>query len=417
MGISIAIVLIIMLLLLLAGFPMIASFTFGALGMIFALNPNLNMMFLVQQDIAGVSTFTLVAIPMFILAADIMSYGMTANHLVDFIKAFCGHLYGGLAITVAGACTVFGAISGSGNATVVAIGKPLRSRMISSGYDAQNTDALICSSATIATLIPPSINMIMYCVLTNASVGEMFIAGIIPGIICFLFFSVYNYIYARKHDISRSERVDWPGRWKVFKKSILIVGGIYSGIFTPTEAAAASVIYAMICEMLIYRTVKIRDLFSITESSGIMTSAIFILIGLGQGFSWVLGYFDIPTAVTEIALKHISTPLGMAILISVAFWIACMLMDQIVAMILLVPLVFPMATAMGMDPIYVGVLVCLQSAIGFITPPFGSNIFVACAAFKRSYVDIIKGLPPYLIILLIISVIYIVFPDLALIYR
>ena len=130
-----------------------------------------------------------------------------------------------------------------------------------------------------------------------------------------------------------------------------------------------------------------------------------------------IAYFDIPTALTLAAMEHIHSQIGMAILISIAFWIACMLVDQIVAMILLIPLVFPMASAMGMDPIYVGVLVCLQAAIGFITPPFGSNIFVACAAFKRPYIEIVKGLPAYLIILFVISVSYILFPDLALIYR
>ena len=421
---SVGIVLIIVLVLLLAGFPMLTCFTFGAFGIIFALNPDMNMMFLIQQDISGVSNFTLVAIPMFIFAADIMSFGMTANHLVDLIKSFCGHIYGGLAITVAGACTLFGAISGSGNATVVAIGKPMRERMVASGYDQRNTDALICSSATIATLIPPSINMIMYCILTGASIGELFIAGIIPGLIVFLFFAVYNYFYAKKHNIPRSERVSFRGRLTVLRKTILalgfpvlIVGGIYSGIFTPTEAAAASVFYALICEMFVYRTMNLKDLIAVAENSAIMTSAIFILIGMGQGFSWVIAYFDIPTALTLAAMEHIHSQIGMAILISIAFWIACMLVDQIVAMILLIPLVFPMASAMGMDPIYVGVLVCLQAAIGFITPPFGSNIFVACAAFKRPYIEIVKGLPAYLIILFVISVSYILFPDLALIYR
>ncbi|HBC32507.1 MAG TPA: C4-dicarboxylate ABC transporter permease, partial [Clostridiales bacterium] len=174
------IVIILMIAMLLCGFPMLASFAVGAFGLILAIQPSLSMTFVIQQFIAGISGFTLLSIPMFIFAAEIMSFGRTANHLVDLVKAFVGHISGGLAITVAGACTIFGAISGSSNATVVAIGKPMRSRMIENGYDQQNTDALICASAIIAVLIPPSINMIMYCVLTGTSVGELFVAGVIP---------------------------------------------------------------------------------------------------------------------------------------------------------------------------------------------------------------------------------------------
>ncbi len=410
--------------LLLTGFPMIASLSIGAFGLVLAMQPSLDMSFIIQQDIAGVSSFSLLAIPMFIFAAEIMSFGNTANKLVDFVKAFCGHIHGGLAITVAGACTIFGAISGSANATVVAIGKPMRSRMIDSGYDAQNTDALICSAAIIASLIPPSICMIMYCVLTGTSVGELFAAGVFPGVFVFLLFAVYNYFYAKKRNIAKTMKIGWKDRLHVTKKSLLalgfpllILGGIYSGIFTPTEAAAMSVIYAMLCEMVIYHTVKIKDLLQLAESTAVMTSAIFILIAVGQGFSWVISYFNIPKILTMAVAENITSSIGIAILISVAFWIACMFVDQIVAMIILLPILFPMATAVGLDPVYVGVLVSLQAAIGSVTPPFGSNIFVACAAFDRPYVSIVKGLPAYLIILILVTVLLILFPDMAMVYK
>ena len=418
------IVIILMIAMLLCGFPMLASFAVGAFGLILAIQPSLSMTFVIQQFIAGISGFTLLSIPMFIFAAEIMSFGRTANHLVDLVKAFVGHISGGLAITVAGACTIFGAISGSSNATVVAIGKPMRSRMIENGYDQQNTDALICASAIIAVLIPPSINMIMYCVLTGTSVGELFVAGVIPRIFVFLLFAVYNYFYANKKNIPKFKRVSWKERIVSVRKSILalgfpvlIIGGIYSGTFTPTEAAAVSVIYAMLCEMLIYRTVNFKDLLDLAKSTGIMTSAIFVLIAVGQGFSWVISYFNIPKTLTIIAAQNINSTVGMAILVSLAFFIACMFVDQIVAMLILLPIIFPMTQAMGMDPVYIGVLVSIQAAIGSITPPFGSNIFVACAAFDRPYLSIVKGLPAYLIILVFVSVIYIAFPNLAIIHR
>ena len=213
-------------------------------------------------------------------------------------------------------------------------------------------------------------------------------------------------------------------RLHVTKKSLLalgfpllILGGIYSGIFTPTEAAAMSVIYAMVCEMVIYRTVKIKDLLHLAESTAVMTSAIFILIAVGQGFSWVISYFNIPKILTMAVAENITSGTGIAILISVAFWIACMFVDQIVAMIILLPILFPMASAAGLDPVYVGVLVSLQAAIGSVTPPFGSNIFVACAAFDRPYVSIVKGLPAYLLILILVTVLLILFPDMAMVYK
>ncbi len=397
MNFGIVVLIILVVGILLCGFPMIASLGIGAFGLIMVLQPSMDMIFVIQQYLAGISSFTLLAIPMFIFAAEIMSFGKTANHLVDFVKSFCGHIYGGLAITVAGACTIFGAISGSANATVVAIGKPMRSRMIANGYDEQNTDALICSSAIIAALIPPSINMIMYCVLTGTSVGELFVAGVFPGVAIFLIFAVYNYIYARQKKVLRSEKNTWRERFKVTKKSLLslgfpllILGGIYSGKFTPTEAAAMSVIYAMICEMVVYRTVKLKDFLNLAESTAIMTSAIFILIGIGQGFSWTISYFNIPKTLTLLVADNISSSIGVAILVSIAFCIACMFVDQIVAMLILLPIIFPMTTAVGLDPVYVGVLVSLQAAIGSITPPFGSNIFVACAAFDKPYVNIVK---------------------------
>lgn len=424
MSIEMIFVIILTVGLLLCGFPMIASLAVGAFGIITVLSPSLDMIFVIQQYIAGISSFSLLAIPMFIFAAEIMSFGKTANHLVDFVKAFCGHIHGGLAITVAGACTIFGAISGSSNATVVAIGKPMRSRMIANGYDEQNTDALICSAAIIAALIPPSISMIMYCVLTGTSVGELFVAGVFPGVLVFLLFAVYNYVYAKKMRIPFSDKVRWPDRLRVTRKSLLslgfpllILGGIYSGLFTPTEASAMSVVYAIICEMVIYRTVKIKDFLALAESTAIMTSAIFILIGIGQGFSWTISYFNIPKTLTMIAAENITSAVGIAILVSIAFCIACMFVDQIVAMLILLPIIFPMTTSVGLDPVYVGVLVSLQAAIGSITPPFGSNIFVACAAFDRPYTKIIRGLPPYLLILLSVTVLLIIFPDLALIYR
>lgn len=419
---SLAIVFIFFL--MIGGFGLIMPLIGGTLALIVINNVALDITIIIQQYLAGVSTFALLAVPMFIFAAEIMSFGNTANSLVAVVKAYCGHISGGLAITVAGACTAFGAISGSANATVVAVGKPMRQRMLDSGYDVNNTDALICSSAIIAALIPPSINMVMYCVLSNTSVGELFIAGVIPGITIFILFAIFNYFYAKKKEIPRTKRLMWKERLHVTRKGflalgfpILIVGGIYSGLFTPTEAAAASVVYAMICEMLIFRTVNFRDLAKLALSTAVMSGSIFILIAVGQGFSWVIAYLQIPQAIVTSMLGSDPSTVRILLVVSLAFFVGCMFVDQIVAMLILLPIFMPPALAAGIDPVYLGVVVSVQAAIGCVTPPFGSNIFVACAAFNRPYAKIVKGLPPYLIILIAYSLLILFIPETVTIYK
>ncbi|MCG8485602.1 MAG: TRAP transporter large permease [Clostridia bacterium] len=409
---------------LLMGYPMFMPMTVCALVIMSIYVPNLDLILVVQQFINGVSTYVLLAIPMFIFAADIMSKGHTSNRLVDLVKGYCGHIYGGLAITIAGACTIFGAISGSANATVVAIGKPMRDKMIENGYSVENTDALIISSATIATLIPPSINMIMYCVLTGTSVGELFMAGIVPGLMVFGIFAFYNYYHARKNNIPRSKKTTIKEKFIITKKSILalgfpivIVGGIYSGIFSPTEAAAVAVFYAIICEMIVYKTVKLSDLYSIALSTGVMTATVFILISAGQAFTWMITYLQIPQMLTTAVLGVDPSAAKIIIVVTLFFFVSCMFVDQIVAMLILLPIFFPVAMQAGIDPIYLGIIVSVQAAIGSVTPPFGSNIFVACAAFDKPYLKIIKGLPVYLFMFFIVSLLIMLVPEISTAYR
>ena len=210
-----------MFLILLLGFPMFMTLGLTSVIVAGGFMPGLNPTILMQQMIDGISSFVLLAIPMYIFAADIMTRGYIATRLIDLVKAFVGHVYGGLGISLAGACTIFGAISGSTQATVAAIGKPMRGSMISSGYRAQDVNALIISAANLAALIPPSIGMIVYCVLTSVSVGELFVAGVGPGLFIFLMFSIYNYFNSKRLDIPRTERVPWSQRFKTLKRALL----------------------------------------------------------------------------------------------------------------------------------------------------------------------------------------------------
>ncbi len=414
----------IMIILLLFGFPMMVPMIVAPLIVLIAYFPNMDPSMMTQQLIAGIQTFVLLAVPMFIFAADIMCAGQTANRLLDFVETFVGHIHGGLAITTAAACTLFGSISGSTQATVVAIGKPMRNKLLEMGYHDEDIMALIINASDIALLIPPSIGMIMYAVVSGASVGDLFIAGIGPGLLILVVFALYNYISARMQKLPRSSKSSWKERLAATKRSLLpfgfpgiIIGGIYTGFFSPTEAAAASVLYAAILEILIFKTVKIKDLPSIALSTGLVTAAVFILVAGGQAFSWTISYAKIPQLITASVLGTAPSALKVLFTVNIFYFIGCMFVDPIVVIIILTPIFYPIALQAGIDPIHLGIIITLQSAIGSATPPFGCDIFTACAVFDKPYLKVIRRTPPYIIMLIGISIIMIFFPGIALFFR
>lgn len=414
----------IMVIFLVLGFPMLMSMIIAPLAVLLVYFQNVNPILMIQQLMAGVSPFVLLAVPMFIFAADIMCAGHTANRLVDFVQAFVGHIFGGLAITTAGACTLFGSISGSTQATVVAIGKPMRGNLLKAGYDDSSVMALIISAANIAHLIPPSVVMIMYCVVTGTSVGELFIAGIGPGLLIFVLFAIYSYFSARYHNIPRTPKTTGKQKLAAFRQALLplgfpalIIGGIYSGFFSPTEAAAASVLYAIILEMLVFKSIKPKDISSIALSTGLITAAVFILVAGGQAFSWVISYAKIPQMMTAALLGPSPSAFKVLLMVTIFYFIGCMFVDQLVVIVILTPIFYPIAIQAGIDPIHLGIIVSLQAAIGSATPPFGCNIFTACAIFDKPYLNVIRGLPAYLGILIFVSIIMMFFPEVALFFR
>lgn len=413
---------IILAVLFILNFPMYIAMIVAPLAVVITYFPNLDPLLATQQLIAGVSPMVLLSVPMFIFAADIMSVGQTSNRLLDFVDTFVGHIHGGMAITTAATCTLFGAISGSTQATVVAIGRPMRDRLVNTGYDDDDVIALIISSAIIALLIPPSISMIMYCVVTGSSVGDLFIAGVIPGLIILLFFSVYNYFRAKKKDIPRTERLNFKERLKAFKKAlaplgfpVIIFAGIYSGFFSPTEAAAVSVLYAIILEVFVFKSIKIKDISDIALSTAVVTTAVFVLVAAGSLLSWAISYARIPQMISEAVLGTTPSAIRVLLTVTVFFFIAGMFVDSIVAIVILTPIFFPMAMQAGVHPIHLGIIVTLQAAIASISPPFGCNIFTACAIFDVPFLTVVRRLPAYLIMLVIISALIIFVPQLSLV--
>ncbi|SEI88015.1 TRAP transporter, DctM subunit [Allopseudospirillum japonicum] len=416
------VMLILMLVLLLAGFPMLVPLIAGALFLLLTQYDFLQPSILVQQMIGGLEPVVLTAVPMFILAADIMIKGQTSQRLLDFVSALVGHVRGGLPITTALACTLFGAVSGSTQATVVAMGKPLRPRMLEAGYSDRFTIALIINASDIALLIPPSIGMIIYGVVSKTSVGELFIAGIGPGLLILALFSAYAYVLSWKQGIPVLPKANWQARGQALKSAILpmgfpviIIGGIYSGLFSPTEAASISVAYALILEMLIFRAVKWGDLAEIALSTGLITAVVFLLVAAGSAFSWMISFARLPEYLLgDWVASLVATPWKLLVLLSIAYFIGCMFVDPIVVILILTPIFAPVIDAAGIDPVLVGTLVTLQAAIGSATPPFGCDIFTAVAIFRRPYLEVIRGTPPFIAILLLATLLLIFFPQIAL---
>ncbi len=416
---------LIMIALLLAGFPMMIPLIVAAFVGFFSLFGGFGQLeTMVQQMLAGIRPASLIAVPMFIFAADIMTRGQSAERLIDMVMAFVGHVKGGLAVSTAAACTMFGAVSGSTQATVVAVGTPLRPRMLSAGYKDNFVLALIVNSSDIAFLIPPSIGMIIYGVVSGTSIAELFIAGIGPGLLILAIFSCYAVFYAIRNDVPTEPKLSWSQRLTAVRQAlwplgfpVIIVGGIYGGVFSPTEAAAACVLYALILEMLIFRSISPRQIYSIAKSTGLITAVVFILVGAGAAFSWVISFAQIPQHILAAVGIAEMGQIGVLFVISIAFFIGCMFVDPIVVILVLVPIFAPVVQSTGLDPVLVGTIITLQVAIGSATPPFGCDIFTAIAVFKRPYVEVVRGTPPFIIMLLSVAVALIFFPQIALFLR
>jgi C4-dicarboxylate transporter, DctM subunit len=417
---------LLMVLLLLLGFPMKIPLIAGAtLGVYLLYNGDMSQMqFVIQQMMAGIRPAALIAVPMFILSADIMTRGKSAEKLIDLVMAFVRHIKGGLAVSTAGACTMFGAVSGSTQATVVAIGTPLRPRLQEGGYKDSFIIALIVNSSDIAFLIPPSIGMIIYGIVAKTSIPELFIAGIGPGLLILFLFSIYSVIYAYVNHIPTAPKASWRERGSALYHAlwplgfpVIIIGGIFGGIFSPTEAAAVSVGYAIVLEGFVYKTMKPGDFYATAKSTGLVTAVVFILVGAGAAFAWVLSYAQVPQQILGMIGISEMDKYGVLFVISIAFFVGCMFVDPIVVILILVPIFSPVVNNVGLDPVLVGTIITLQVAIGSATPPFGCDIFTAIAVFKRPYFEVVKGTPPFIFILLSVAVAMIFFPEIALFLR
>jgi len=410
-----------MVTMLLFGFPFMVVLLGSLILYITVYMPGFNFLVLVQQILTGVTPPALVCVPMFILAANIITSGKSAEKLIEMVKSFVGHIPGGLPITANACCTIFGGVSGSTQATVAAIGGTMRPMLLNAGYPSSFTLGLIINASDIAYLIPPSIGFIVYGVATSTSIGKLFLAGIIPGILVFFLFSVYSFFYSKVKKIGQYPKANLNDRLRAVRAGlpvmgfpVVIIGGIYSGIFSPTEAAAASVAYALILETLLYRSLTSKKIIDAFLQTGIITGVVFILVGAGQALSWMLSFLQIPQQIMPIVLGADPSALRVIVVVNITYFVACMFVDPIVAIYVLSPIFQPYVVSTGIDTVLLGTMVCLQTAVGSATPPFGCDIFTAQLIFRRPYFEVIGHTPPFIIILLIVAVLLVMFPAIAL---
>lgn len=376
---------------------------------------------LIQKLLGGINHTTLLAIPFFIFAAELMSAGQIAKRLTDLVQALVGHIRGGIGHTAIGGSMAFGSVSGSAPATVAAMGRMIYPKMKASGYSDKFSLGLIVSSAETALLIPPSITFIIYGWMTGTSVAKLFAGGLAVGIVLGLAFACLVLLEAHRSDVKTAERTSLRERLAAFRHAgwalgmpAVILGGIYSGVFTPTEAAAVSVVYAMFVEGVIYRGLSFGDLVEITERSAISTAIIFILLAFGGVVAYFIILAQVPTAINEFLVAIHAGPLMFLLAVNVCFLIAGMFIDPNSALLMLVPPLYPVATAMGIDPVHFGMIVTLNISLGMITPPFGLDIFVASSTLEKPVMTIIAGVWPFVGANLVVLGIITYFPEVSL---
>jgi C4-dicarboxylate transporter DctM subunit len=378
--------------------------------------------FLAQGLVTSVDSFPLMAVPFFILAGEIMAKGGLTERLFRVANTIVGNKTGGFAIATIITCMFFAAISGSGPATVAAIGGMMIPAMVRQGYDKKFATAVVCSAGSLGVIIPPSIPMVIYGVVGSVSIGNLFIAGVIPGLLVALSLMVWAYIYSKKKGYRGSDekssitdffKAVWDAKWALLVP-VIILGGIYGGVFTPTEAAVIAVVYGLVASLLLYRELKVFELPKIFADSALTTATVLIIIGTATAFGRLLTIEQIPHQIAGILLSISENPIVIILLITILLLIVGCFMDTLAAIIILTPILLPIAVNIGIDPIHFGIIMVVNLAIGFITPPLGVNLFVGSGISGLSIEAISRAIIPFFFAMLFTLLIIIFVPQLSL---
>jgi len=408
-----------MVLLFIIGTPI--AFSLGIASSIALLvKSDLPLLILFQRMFTGTDSFPLMAIPFFMLAGELMNTGGISKRLVKFAESLVGHIAGGLGMVSVIGAMFFAGISGAAAADTAAIGSISIPAMIRGGYKKNIAASIQAAGGSIGVIIPPSIPMVLFGVISGVSIGKLFLGGFVPGIIIGLGFMLLSYIIAKKAGYKTLERSSIKNVFTSFKDALwalimpfIIIGGILAGIFTPTEASVVAVIYGLIAGLYIYKELQWKDIPEILVSSAITTSTIMFLIATATGFAWILTSEQIPQQISTQLLNLTTNPISLYFLMMVILLIMGTFVETSAALIVMVPIFFPIAQQIGLDPVHFGVMFVIALATGMLTPPLGICLFISCNIAKIQMSDIIKAIGPFVIMMISLMVLLILFPGIV----
>lgn len=398
---------IIFLILLFTRVPI--AYSLGISAVIYLLLEGIPFNIVAEKMYAGMDSFTMVCIPSFILAGNLMNTGGITKRIVAFCNVFVGHIRGALAYINILASVLFAGISGTALADVASLGSMLIPAMKDEGYDADFSVAITASTSVVGPIIPPSVPMVIAGTLTNLSIAKLFVGGIMPGLIMGLGFIIPTYYMAKKRNYPKHERVPMKERVKIIKDVIwallmplILMVGILSGIFTPTEASIVTVLYAFVVGIFIYKEIKLKDIFPIFRDTVIAAGSVIILVGIANLFAWILTSERVPQTIASGILSITENPILVILIMNIVLLFTGMFMESIAAIIIMIPVLLPVATAIGMSPIHFSIMAILNLMIGLVTPPVGLCLTTAAQIGKISTGRAIKANAPFLVVLLVI---------------
>jgi len=366
---------------------------------------NMPMLVVAQQLFTSIDKFPLVAIPFFILSGNLMEAGGISERLVNFARALVGGVQGGLAMSCVITCMIFAAVSGSSVATTFAIGAILIPAMVRLGYPVERAAALQATSAELGVIIPPSIPLILYGVAAEVSIGELFIAGFGPGLLIGSALMLFVFVWCK---LTGHGKRDGEGRlelWVATRQAalallmpVVVLGGIYGGVFTPTEASVIAVFYALFVGMFVYRRIRVTDLYRILQRTVVSTTVIMVIIATAGLFAFLITRAGVPAAVGNWVAATLDSPVAFLIGVNLFLLLIGMFIETGAAIVVLAPILAPVAIQFGVDPVHFGIIMIVNLAVGMITPPFGVNLFAACTVAKISYDRIVPAVIPYVLV-------------------
>ena len=411
---------VLFLIFLFMGVPIAFSLGCGSI-LAILIEHSVSPMLVAQKLFSGVNSFSLMAIPFFMLSGELMEAGGISDRLIEIARSFLGHITGGIGLVDIGTSALFAGVSGSAAADTAAVGSMLIPSMIQEGYPAGLASVIQATAGSLGPIIPPSMTMIIYCSLTNLSIGECFMAGIIPGLIIAFGTGLVTYFYAKKYGIRGGKKYTWAERGKAIRDGLLaiimpviIIGGIVSGIFTPTESGAIACIYALIVSMFVYKNLKLNMLPAVFLRSASMNGMCLLIVAGASIFSWLVAYDKVPTSVVTLLTSITSNKYIIMILLIIFLLFVGMFIETLSATIIVAPILMPVAASYGINPIQFALIMVITLVYAGVTPPVGGVLFITMGIARAKMKDVLPYLMPYLAAVVIALLLFVFLPQVSL---